>query len=220
MKRSIKLIIFTLILALVMIPVTASAEEYSEGAALTDVTKEGSTESGNTPSDTLANDVETETSPFAVIYSFALEHIGEIFSVLSFIGAAIIALLYKKGLLPTLRTALGSMADIISGIKDTAEKSESASSEIKEQITKRLNQAEGGINTICTSLDSLTARLEALAADDEKRKMREIMGAQIDMLYEIFLSSSLPEYQKEAVRERMQAMKEVLKNEETPTIAD
>ena len=39
--------------------------------------------------------------------------------------------------------------------------------------------------------------------------MKIILSAQIDMLYDIFMTSSLPQYQKDAVSKRIGEMKEV-----------
>ena len=39
--------------------------------------------------------------------------------------------------------------------------------------------------------------------------MKALMSAQIDMLYDIFMTSSLPQYQKDAVNKRISEMKEV-----------
>ncbi len=241
MKKSIKLIIFTLLLALTLIPISVSAEEYQAPVGIEaksdavddigeelqnqDTSQDSEPNSDQTDENTpqtdedagLSGDIDEDTvlesnnGPFAVIYSFALEHIGEIFSILSFLGAAVIAFLYKKGLLPALQSSLESMAKMLTGIRETAEKSECVSAEIKQEIATRLSEAEGGIGTIRVSLDNLSSRLDGLSlTSDEHNRMREIMKAQIDMLYEIFLSSSLPEYQKEAIREKMGAMKEVL----------
>jgi hypothetical protein len=40
--------------------------------------------------------------------------------------------------------------------------------------------------------------------------MKTIMSAQVDMLYNIFMSSSLPQYSKDAVGERISEMKAAL----------
>ncbi len=254
MKRSIKFIIFTLMLALMLLPLSASAESLSENtetnagstvseeAVSTDnevgiITEQDKIAEDAPPPDNIEqeekgdnqieqgdnNDAPTEDentaagagdkgdNPFEMIYNFATLHIGEIFSILSFISAALVALLYNKGLLPALKNSLSAMANILSGVKDSTEKSENLSNEMRQQLLEKLDIAEGGLKTMGDSIATLTERLDSLTdSKDEQEKMRLIMNAQIDMLYEIFLCSSLPEYQKEAVREKVAAMKEVL----------
>ena len=43
--------------------------------------------------------------------------------------------------------------------------------------------------------------------------MKALMSAQIDMLYDIFMTSSLPQYQKDAVNQRVKEMKEVTESD-------
>lgn len=236
MKRSIKIIIFTLMLALTLLPLSVSAEVIpldGENEVANVVEDAASTEQGVTqpPDTSLKTDTEPdveegdtdiddnkgsentteEGNPFEALYNFASEHIGEIFSLLSFVSAAVVAFLYNKGLLPALKNSLSTMANILSGVKNATEKSESVSAETKKELLEKLGMAENGLATVTDSISVLTERLDILTdSKDEQEKMRTIMSAQIDMLYEIFLCSSLPEYQKEAVREKMAAMKEVL----------
>ena len=54
------------------------------------------------------------------------------------------------------------------------------------------------------------SREQALKTQD----MRKVMIAQIDMLYDIFMSSGLPVYQKDEVSERVRKMKIVLTDAE------
>ena len=47
--------------------------------------------------------------------------------------------------------------------------------------------------------------------------MRLVIEGQIDMLYAIFMSSALPQYQKDEIGERIKLMREVLNNNEIST---
>ena len=44
--------------------------------------------------------------------------------------------------------------------------------------------------------------------------MRTILAGQIDMLYSIFMSSGLPQYQKDEIGEKIKEMREELKSYE------
>ena len=67
----------------------------------------------------------------------------------------------------------------------------------------------GALTEKISSLDN--AVNERLVMDEKARgeyeKLRFIIEGQIDMLYDIFMSSALPQYQKDAVGERIGKMK-------------
>ena len=53
--------------------------------------------------------------------------------------------------------------------------------------------------------------------EQEEKKaadLRRLLGVQIDLLHDIFMSSSLPEYKKEEVGERIRSMKKELSSDE------
>ena len=45
----------------------------------------------------------------------------------------------------------------------------------------------------------------------EKKQLYLILNAQIEMLYDLFMSSALPQYQKDAVGEKIAKMKEAVR---------
>ena len=56
-------------------------------------------------------------------------------------------------------------------------------------------------------LDEVEKRLEALAYDKSERdKMKLILESEVELLYDIFMSSGLPEYQKDTVAKRLKAI--------------
>ena len=61
----------------------------------------------------------------------------------------------------------------------------------------------------------MNAELTEIRCSERKRtenteELSVIVGTQIDMLYDIFMTSALPQYQKDAVGERVAKMKEAL----------
>ena len=75
------------------------------------------------------------------------------------------------------------------------------------------NYRRGRIN------EELTRELDVCIKDEsearrEKKQLRLLADAQIDMLYNVFMSSALPQYQKDAVGERIAKMKEAIAENE------
>ena len=54
----------------------------------------------------------------------------------------------------------------------------------------------------------------ATAVADKTEELRRVMLAEVEMIYGIFISSSLPQYQKDRVGEAYSKMKEMLKEKE------
>lgn len=145
---------------------------------------------------------------FTALYDFFLSHSAQFFSLLSALCAALIALCYKKGLLPLIKTGLGAIVnqgehndektsviiekadEMIGNVKDHLQISESSAEEMRlaaEQVRK-----------IGEDFSSDRERTDLLIA---------LIGGQIDLLADIFLSSSLPVYEKERIGERVAVLK-------------
>lgn len=148
---------------------------------------------------------------FATLYGYAAEHAGAILAALSFAASALLAVTYKRGLLPIIKGAFGSTAETV---RRLGEKSESISKNAEELLrgaAQKLGEAEETVSLLGERLCALEEKLaDCGELKDGKESMRLIMEAQIDMLYGIFMSSSLPTYQKEAVGERIADMKRTL----------
>jgi hypothetical protein len=124
-------------------------------------------------------------------------------------------LCYKKGLLPIVSDGLKALK---SGIKAINEKSESFNEHainLCDSIDGRLERAEKLSEAVLKSAESVEQELAQIhKSSAENEKIRIILCAQIDMLYEIFMTSSLPQYQKDAVGERVAKMREALAKDE------
>ena len=157
-------------------------------------------------------DAEKEkTNIFETVYAEALKHSDKILSALAFSASLILALAYKKGLLPLIKGALSALTASVARLNEETESASLAAKRTVEEASAKLESSQ-------MLLESLTERLEAieneLSANAEEQNMRRdikrVMSAQVDMLYEIFMSSSLPAYQKESVGERISEMKKAL----------
>lgn len=160
------------------------------------------------------NAEETNNSLIEDIVSAFESYVSEILSLLAFVGSLIIMLCYKKGLMPVVNDGLKALK---SGVKAINEKSESFNEHaigICESIDERLNRAEEMAEVMLKSTELVDKKLSELQSEGrEREKLSIILSSQIDMLYEIFMSASLPQYLKDSVGEKIGEMKAALGKE-------
>ena len=146
-----------------------------------------------------------------ILYGFLVENADKILSALAFLGSILIAFTYRRGFLPLIKGSLNTLGSSVSKITDE-------NSKLREDATILFDLTKKHVRAALSTLDSVINRVIDLefelnsARDNAKaaESMRVIMEAQIDMLYEIFMSSSIPAYQKESVGEKIAAMKRAL----------
>ena len=168
-------------------------EEISENGDFTPVDTENSEESG-----------ENIANIFENIYSKVEENADKIFSALAFIATIVVGIFYKSGLLPLLKDALSKIKGSIDKAKEAEELHNKDTNDKIDAISETVSQMEKQINKIELGVEDY----EKLTK--EREAMRLILSSQVDMLYAIFISSSLPEYQKEEIGLKIQKMREEL----------
>ncbi|MBP3401806.1 MAG: hypothetical protein J6K85_01975 [Clostridia bacterium] len=158
---------------------------------------------------------DEEANIFAQIYSVAEENADKIFSALAFIGTLIVGAMYKSGLLPLLSDALGKLRGALDGIKSENERYESIVgakiSDIGNSV-KSIEESIGKTNGEIARIESSLATYERALA--ERECMKIILSSQIDMLYSIFMASSLPQFEKEEIGNKISKMREELNSYE------
>lgn len=148
---------------------------------------------------------------FAEIYEYASQNADNIFSALAFAASVLLALIYKKGLMPALTSSLTSLRTSVKTISETAERALAESEGAYTGVKKSIDLVGEGLDALCITVGELEGRLAASEEQaNEAKAMKTIMSAQIDMLYNIFMSSSLPQYSKDAVGERIAEMRAAL----------
>ena len=150
-------------------------------------------------------------SIFDMAADFVTANCAEILSLLTFVGSLILALTYKNGLLPKLSGALKGIGGSVGELTESTERSIRSIGESIDEV-KRVSE---GCRTCCNDMseriDTLDDSLRALKSDgDASERVRLIIEAQIDMLYDVFMSSTLPQYSKDAVHERISSMRKTL----------
>ena len=193
MNKKLKYLITSIIVIVLALglSVTASAETVTEAEEITDATV------------------------FDKLYTEVSEYAGEILCALAFIGSVVLAFAYKKGLMPIVKSSLVTIGNAMSKMKDSVNKNAERGEEMNRAIASGIDGAVKVIETLGERIDTLEKTLaERLADKEETAKEREalsiIMTSQIDMLYEIFMSASLPQYRKDAIGERIAEMKGAL----------
>ena len=179
-----------------------------EASDINDATGEGATDKD---SEQITDDTQEAKNPFEAVFEKVKEHSDTIFSFLTLIGSVILALTYKKGLLPVLGASIGKIGDSVKKIGDATElsiiNSEGAIIDIDEKI-KGMGELFDRLENQITDLDK---KLDAVAEESaQSEKTRILMRSQVDMLYDIFMTSSLPQYSKDAVGEKIAVMKSIL----------
>ena len=148
---------------------------------------------------------------FEDIFEAASEFSTEIASLLAFLGSLLVAFAYKRGLLPSVKSGIGALGGAVGQLKDSAENHSRHQDELLTEFTERLCRAEEVLERFGKAIDEIAEKTEdGEKAAKDREEMKLLMSAQIDMLYNIFMTSSLPQYQKDAVNERIREMKEVI----------
>ena len=213
MKRTLKAfvaaIIFTLIISSSLI---VSYADHSE-AVIND-------------SDTVLSDGQEQTDEivdevgenvFTTIFNQLKSYATEIFCGMTFIGSLILAYAYKKGLIPLIEKTLVSISGAVAKIKERTESGAIATEELGASLSEKLEKSGMIVNSMIDKIGEMNKELaeiktSELERTDSCKELSIIVETQIDMLYDIFMTSALPQYQKDAVGEKVAKMKETLKN--------
>lgn len=157
----------------------------------------------------------TKENGFEEIYNLAVDNISEILSLAAFIGSLICATIYKSGLMPLMENGLKSLKNTTVKIKEATDKAESESKESMNAMTQRMEALEDSVEDMCRSFLSLSDSLSGYKNQlSQQKRLDTILEGELDMLYDIFMTSALPEYEKARVGERMTKLREVLNSGE------
>lgn len=150
-----------------------------------------------------------------VLLSVWEEHSAEVFSALTLLGSLVVAFTYKRGLLPTLYGALNSIGNTA---KEASERAQGLATEAQEHILSLEGIAQPvargmeALGDVCTDMSTRLTALETLLAkeEDERARIKCVMEGVADMLWGVFTAANLPEYAKEQIGVRYNAIKSAL----------
>ena len=152
---------------------------------------------------------------FSRLYEEVIKNSDTIFSALAFVATLAIGWFYKKGLIPLLTDALGRLKGAFDGARSEALLNAEESARRLDEIAGKVTALEAETRLATENVGRLGEDVHlACEAAGDRRRLATLLSAQIDMLYAIFVSSALPEYQKEEIGLRISKMREELKSYE------
>ena len=158
---------------------------------------------------------EGEENAFSLFFEGVKTYATEILSALTLIASLVLAYAYKSGLTPVITNALTNLGKLLAGMRESASETVKVSKEITAAIGERLEAAEATVAKLTESIEAVTENLRhEEESAGERKKLSAVLEAQIDMMYSLFISSALPEYQKVAVAEKIEKMKEAIADAE------
>ena len=222
-KKTLKLsLCLVLIIAFALLaPVCALADEA--------VSNLETNENGNTAAPDTAEPTDGEPHPpqgeytdtedegfFAALFSDIEAGLPQILSALAFLGSLIIMICYKRGFLPLVKDGIGALAAGVRSISEKTGELNVESTKITDKISSVLLDAQKLLLSMEGAVVELNSRLDSLEDErEERKKLTAVLSAEVDMLYEIFMSAALPQYLKDSVGERIAKMKAEIS--ETPS---
>ena len=217
MKKNNKLKLLIVMCTVIFMTLTfsVSAEEGTVSNEEFETSSDSASVEGDINTDTDATDNSSGTF-FDEIYRELVENADKIFAALAFIGTLLVSFAYRKGLIPLLKGAIASLSGSVNTIKESgtelARCTDSKLGTLCDNMQEMLYQNAKSNE----SIEEISKRLDALDTVAEKyNRTKVVLSSQIDMLYVIFMSSALPQYQKEEVSERIKQMKEELEKYES-----
>lgn len=206
---------------------SAEEEKIEENAAENDTNSEGIADENIAEKDVNSdekadensnqNDVDNASGAdgFEAFYALIMEHLSEILSLCAFAASLVCAAVYKSGLLPLIERSLNAIGSTTQKIRESAELGEDKRRADIEALSEKLSKLEASLGELTEDLCNCTERMEEKSTTAAReRRMEALITGELEMLYDIFMSSALPEYEKTRVGERVAKMKEVISSDE------
>ena len=157
------------------------------------------------------SDTGADESLFQVMYDFTLENIDKFLSALAFIASLVLAFAYKKGLIPLVKAALSSLGGSVGKFEKQARGAIEKTEETVKLLSERFAFCENTATELSNSIELICERIRE--ADEERaaiQSLKEAMLTEVELLYDVFMHSSLPQYSKDNVGEKISEMKKRL----------
>ena len=170
-----------------------------------------SADEGEGSEESEASDSTLAENPFESLYLAVREHLGEIMCAVSLALTVLVSLLYKKGLMPFMSRTLGTIGSAIAGIKTSTDEYAKSGGESMDGIKAMLEKAQKTISSLESGLAVIESTLSGMASDKgDIARFKAVMECQSTRLFDILMNSSIPQYQKDAVGEKLTEIKSAL----------
>ena len=158
---------------------------------------------------------ESGENVFTQIYEYFTAYSGDIFGALAFVTSLILSLMFKSKLVP----AISKGSDRLEKeIKRLGELTGNASCDLKAEngaLSRLLCELKDTCEKNDKTLREALAKIKSTEElDVEKEKTRLVISSQVDLLYDIFMASSMTQYQKEKIGIEIAKMREKLAENE------
>lgn len=195
---------------------TDSSYTY-EAESSTEVNGDGEyTEEDIEKNEDLQDQLPHKENIFNEIYGELEGNADKIFSILAFLGTLVVGVGYKRGFVPLLRDALSKLKGSIDLAKEESDKNNLITESKIDDINTAINEIRDGLTKSNEELSRINWQFESYSELLlEREKLKCILKGQMDMLYAIFMSSSLPQYQKDEIGEKIAELREELLDYET-----
>ena len=196
---------------------TAENDTAEPNVRETDLDKTGAEaeESKDTNPPSELTDTQEQKNSFTLIYEALSAHASELLSALSLLATLVIGYFYKRGLIPSVKGVLSGISGTVGRMKESADKEIEARRIDSEKLGERLTELSLAIESQGKTVESLEGRLiSAEEYQKQKERLNLLLNSQVDMLYNIFISSSLPQYQKDAMSSKICEMRKELESYE------
>ena len=192
---------------------TVTTPPSNERMPSNEIKSEGTDEktTSSTEADLSDNDPSgTRRNVFEEIFNWFKEYSGDIFSALAFIVGLAVAFFYKRGLVPGISRVGASIKSSVDASLEGNERLSKEATLAREQSNERLDTLLEKLSRLGFELDTMKEQLDLTGALEERARLQEVLLMEIDMLYTVFTTSSLPEYMKEELSRRVGAMRKEL----------
>ncbi len=159
----------------------------------------------------------SEPKPYEILskaYDVFISNSDKLFSLFSFICSLVLAFVYKKGLVPMLGGALkgvsGKVNEIDAATRLGIDNTKAAIDKLYGDINNLGELTKDTKDTVKNFEDTLV-KIDKWSEQNEKTRLALLM--QSEMLKAIFLSSSLPEYQKDEISKKSLEIEKILKDD-------
>lgn len=189
-----------------------SAADNTQNSASPSPADPAAPSDGQNPTDAVAQaGGSAEKTTFSgLLVRFFGDNCAELLSGLTLVSSLCIALLFKKGLLPALASALKGVAGQVDrGMEEmnaAGQKLTGAAGQAMQRFTAAVSPTMEKMALVADRAEEMADRLTELEAalrqsDDSRTRAETVLRAQMDMFYRFFMSVNLPQYQKDALGE-------------------